>query len=117
MDWSAKTGSPPLAGTTASLTIGFGSPARKFIPLGESIGQGLTVGLDRSADGFVRRLASLVAPRPGGPGGAQQGANGSDDHVSMLREIRDLLAALRLTVTPEGLALAVRQGERKIRYT
>lgn len=39
-----------------------------------------------------------------------------DELLDALRHIAELIAALKLTVGPEGLALAVRAGEKKLRY-
>lgn len=42
--------------------IGFGSPARKFFPVGESMAQGVGVGVEKGTPGVRQLLRKLVAP-------------------------------------------------------
>lgn len=44
----------------AGKAIGFGSPATEFIPLGESIMQGLMVGVDTGSKDFNRKLSGVM---------------------------------------------------------
>jgi hypothetical protein len=48
--------------------IGFGSPARKFFPVGESMAQGIGVGVDRAAPDLRAKLDALVALPSGASG-------------------------------------------------
>jgi hypothetical protein len=50
------------AWNAAKNAIGFGSPAKRFIPLGKSIGQAFVVGMDSTINAVRRAMARLGAP-------------------------------------------------------
>jgi phage-related protein len=96
--------------------LGIGSPSKVWADeVGAQIPAGIAVGVDAGAStatGSVDAMAAGLGPR----GTSTAVAGGPSDVVGVLQRIEALLAALRLTVGPEGLALAVRAGEKNLKY-
>jgi hypothetical protein len=99
--------------------IGFGSPATRFIVLGESAAQGFGLGLSGGLDAIS--LPALAGPAPlgvnlGVSGTAVAAQAGTGDVVAALARLQELVAGLRLEVGPDKLALFVRTGEQRLAY-
>jgi phage-related protein len=98
--------------------LGISSPSKVFA---DEVGQWIPAGVAQGIAGYGD--LSIAMPSLTGAaitaGAATVGAGGlggGDTGTDLLTQIRDLLAALNLTVGPEGLALTVRTGEQRLAY-
>jgi phage-related protein len=98
--------------------LGISSPSKVFA---DQVGQWIPAGVAQGIAGYgdisipMPSLAGAAITAGISPAGGS-GAGGGDAGTELLTQIRDLLAALRLTVGPEGLALTVRTGEKRLAY-
>lgn len=98
--------------------LGISSPSTVFA---DQVGQWIPAGVAQGIAGYgdisipMPSLAGASITAGSAPAGGST-AGGGDAGTELLTQIRDLLAALRLTVGPEGLALSVRTGEQRLAY-
>jgi phage-related protein len=103
--------------------LGISSPSRRAAEeVGQPIAAGIIAGLtDMLPAVNLAGEATARAALPGraGPAGAVTVASGptTQDVLDALARIAELLAGLRLVVTPDGLALLVRRGEKNLAYS
>lgn len=98
--------------------LGINSPSRVFADqVGAQIPAGIAAGIDANAGVALGSIASLtttiIRPVPT-PAAASAGSHG--DLLDAMHRVGDLLAGLKLTVGPEGVALAARAGEKSLVY-
>jgi phage-related protein len=94
----------------AKNALGIKSPSAEFALIGIQVGAGMQQGLDASMPSVQRSTTAMVTPPPA----PAAGGAGSSQTVELLTQILAALLGLDLTVTPEGLALAVRKGEKRL---